>query len=117
MTINELMVIASRYADSDDTKDDSEDDIRHKDGKGKAHSRHGSRDKGRNGHKRKGDGGFELGAQASGTAYPDSKSRHGNSSGGSTPHKKLSSVKISDGPCIIHSKDGRVAAHSTKDCF
>jgi hypothetical protein len=117
-TINELMAIAGHYADSEDTKDNSEDDSdERKDGKGKGQSRNGSRDKGHNGHKRKGDGSSELVTQASGAGYRDSKSRRGNGNGGSTPRKKLSSTEIFDGPCIIHSKGGRVTAHSTKDCF
>lgn len=116
-TINELMAIVGHYADSDDTKDDSEEDVRHKDGKGKGHSRHSGRDKGHNGHKRKGDGGFELVVQAAGAIYRDSKSRHANDGGGSTPRKKLSSAEIFEGPCIVHSKDGRVATHSTMDYF
>jgi hypothetical protein len=94
--------------------DDSED---RKDGKGKNHSCNRVCRQGGNGNKRKGEAGSELVAHASGAEHRDFKSRRGNNNNGNAARKKLSSVEIFDGPYISHIKDGRVAAHSTKDCF
>jgi hypothetical protein len=123
-TIADLMEIAKRYSDADDTKDTSDEEASGR-GRQRRHPHHDNwcddyRPSGNySGGKRRSDGSSELVANASyDQRNPKSSRRDGGGSRNSGPYtgKRLSAAQLLNSPCIYHRKEGRPATHTTAEC-